>query len=134
MIELKSAIQSDTSLQRILSGRDSLPAQDHLYPAFAIHFSTQPYLSAHFDFELFAINRSLMEPLITGQPQVESMRLLESREQAINSPVEGLRYWPRPHPGNYTYVLDLKEDHLILILFQIQHVGVISGMGPGPVT
>jgi signal transduction histidine kinase len=104
-------LQADDQLWSIWNSQDSFPlASRGLYSLVQTHFSSDPYLFQHYEFELFALDSAGTTPLISGQRPIESMRLLEARRQLAATSVEKLSYWPRPNPEDYTYLIDLSPD------------------------
>ncbi|PHN04169.1 sensor histidine kinase [Flavilitoribacter nigricans] len=102
---------------------DSFPiTTDKVLPLLQRQFSEEPYLLQHYQFEIFGVDRDEGRPLLEGQLPVESMRLLEARQNMRPSSVPNLQYWPRPHRLNYNYLLDLlPADTSMHWLLAIRH-------------
>lgn len=105
---LKEPLRSDIYPMLDELTADSLPVQREAVQALIQpYFSAIPYLFQHYRSELFGIRVADGQPLLEGQYQGESMRLLDARSDMLSTSVEGLTYRPEPHPENYTYLLDL---------------------------
>lgn len=120
---LKQQIQTDI-LPGLNTGiSDSIfPSRDAVHPLVQNYFSAEPYLYQHYQFELFGIRRASGQPLLRGQYQGESMRLLEAGAVARASSVDGLSYWPQPNPQQYSYLLELTpQDTVVNWLLAIRH-------------
>ena len=124
MANLKADLQrtllpvlTQTVADTALRSRDSLSALVEQY------FSAEPYLFQHYQFELFGINRTTDQPLLSGQFQGESMRLLEIRKDIEASAVPDLYYWSQPNPQQYNYLLELSPaDSTAQWLMAIRHL------------
>lgn len=109
---LKQQLQTDVLPILEASASDSMQqSPDSIDPLVQNYFSAEPYFYQHYQFELFGIRRTNGQPLLQGQYQAESMRLLEAGAMTQASAIDGLSYWPQPNPQQYSYLLELTPEN-----------------------